>query len=173
VTLNINVSNLEATATPPPGGGTMAREAWLRDGYAILPQIVPAHLLPALRAAAEAVCGVAEATLPDAECQLDPSVLVMQHPELQGPVRELAGFALHGNTLGKASELLGVGTDGGAEAIALYAMLMVRSPPRPIAPPEPPGQPSGTDPRNWHRAQAPTYHPLTHPPTTHRRPSRP
>ena len=47
----------------------------------------------ALRAAAEAVCGVAEATLPDAECQLDPSVLVMEHPELQGPVRELAGFA--------------------------------------------------------------------------------
>ena len=84
----------------------MAREAWLRDGYAILPQIVPTHQLPALRAAAEAVCGVAEATLPDAECQLDPSALVMKHPELRGPVRELAGFALHGNTLGVVGRLL-------------------------------------------------------------------
>ena len=112
-------SSLETRATAIVadvlGSSTMAaREAWLRDGYAILPQIVPTHLLPALRAAAEAVCSVAEATLPDAECQLDPSALVMKHAELRGPVRELAGFALHGKTLGVASELLGVGSDGGA-----------------------------------------------------------
>ena len=124
------------------------RAAWIRDGYLVVRDVLPAAELVGLREAAEAVCAAASQT--DGSVQLDPTSALLCAPELAPSVCRLAELAADPKLLGAAEFLLG------AEGhTALYQLLLVRSPPVPLPPPPPPGGNMGTDPRHWHRDHRP------------------
>lgn len=130
---------------------TLQREQFLRDGYVIVRDVVPAGQLVSL-------CSMVD-ELVEREHDLNPEFTAAPAPRVDLATRVDAGmldlvrFPLHENTMGLSRRLL----DCSPSTIALSALSVLCNPEFDPPTPTRPGQPEGTDPRNWHRDIRPDH----------------
>tara|TARA_B100000809_G_scaffold258809_1_gene302645 strand:+ start:2544 stop:3785 length:1242 start_codon:yes stop_codon:yes gene_type:complete len=129
----------------------LQREQFLRDGYVIVRDVVPADQLVSL-------CSMVDEIV-EREHDLNPEFSASSVPRLDLAARvdadmlDLVRFPLHENTMGLSSRLL----DCSPSTIALSALSVLCNPEFDPDTPLGPGQPEGTDPRNWHRDIRPDH----------------
>ena len=136
---------------PAVDSDTRRYQAFQRDGFAIVRNVVPPAQLSGLRDSVETLVARQRARDPDWDTCATPRTDLTQLADDQ--TRAPIEFALHDNVLEISAEMLA----SPAAAVALSAVGVLCNPER--DPPQTPtsGQSWGTDPRNWHRDVRPDH----------------
>ncbi len=121
----------------------------LRDGYVILRQVVPPEQLDRLRSDIETVVERQRASEPAWGTTPQPRASISEHVDAE--TLSAFAFVLHDNTYGVSARLL----DCPDETVSANSALVLCNPEFTPNDPQYPGQPWGTDPRNWHRDMRP------------------
>ena len=137
--------------TPAVDSDTRRYQAFQRDGFAIVRDVVPPTQLSGLRDSVETLVARQRARDPDWDTCATPRTDLTQLIDSQtlAPLE----FALHGNVLDTSAELL---TSPVAE-VSLSALAVLCNPEFEPAQVPSSGQSWGTDPRNWHRDVRPDH----------------
>ena len=127
------------------------REAFLHDGYVILPGAVPADRLESLRDAYDVI--VARAREADPDWYTTATARTDIAPYLDARTAETLVFALEEHTFGVSAGVLGCE----ANKVGLTFVSVLCNPEFEPTETSPSGQSWGTDPRNWHRDIRPDH----------------
>lgn len=124
---------------------SVQREQLLRNGFVIMPGVVPAQELEPLRSSVEAVVEAQRADDPSWDMTTQPRASIASYVD-EGSMKALE-FVLHENTLAASACLL----DDPADQVSVTEVSVLCNPEFEPMDPDRPGQEGGTDPRNWHR----------------------